>query len=51
MVDRDVVEKSLQLELDSELAVGDAITIRVWDAVTGELLAQQPATVYVALDW
>jgi len=51
VVDRDVVEKSLQLEPDSGLAVGDAITIRVWDAVTGELLAQQPATVYVALDW
>ena len=49
-VDRDVIEKSLRLEPDSGLAVGDAIAIRVWDAVTGELLAQQPATVYVALD-
>lgn len=50
MVDRDVVEKSLQLEPDSGLDVGDAIAIQVWDAATGELLAQQPATVYVALD-
>ena len=41
---------SLQLEPDSGLAVGDSIVIRVWDAVTGELLAQQAATVYVALD-
>ena len=50
-VDRDVIEKSLRLEPDSGLAMGDAIAIRVWDAVTGELLAQQPATVYVPLDW
>lgn len=50
VVDRDVVVKSLRLEPDSGLAVGDAIAIRVWDAVTGELLAQQPAAVYVELD-
>jgi hypothetical protein len=50
VVERDVVEKSLRLEPESGLAVGDAIEIRAWDAVTGELLAQQPATVYVDLD-
>lgn len=50
VVERDVVAISLRLEPDSGLAVGDGITIRVWDAVTGELLAQQPATVYVGLD-
>ena len=48
-MDRDVVEKSLRLEPDSGLAVGDAIVIRVWDAITGELLTQQPATVHVDL--
>ena len=51
VVERDIVEKSLRLEPDSGLAVGDAIAVRVWDAVTGELLAQQPATVYVDLNW
>jgi hypothetical protein len=50
-VGREIVEKSLRLEPDSGLAVGDAIAVRVWDAVTGELLAQQPATVYVDLNW
>ncbi len=50
-VERDVVEMSLRLEPDSGLAVSDPIAIRVWDAVTGELLAQQPAAVYVDLDW
>jgi hypothetical protein len=45
------VEKSLRLEPDSGLSLGDAIAVRVWDAVTGELLAQQPATVYVDLNW
>ena len=50
VVERDVVEMSLRLDPDSGLAVGDGIAIRVWDAVTGEALAQQPATVYVDLD-
>jgi len=50
VVGRDVVEMSLRLEPDAGLAVGDAIAIRAWDAVTGELLAQQPATVYVDLE-
>jgi len=50
VVDRDVVEKSLMLEPGSGLAAGDTIAIRIWDAVTSELLAQQSATVYVALD-
>jgi hypothetical protein len=50
-VDRDVVEKSLRLEPDSGLAVGDGIAVRVWDAITGELLAQQAAVVYVDLSW
>jgi len=50
-VDRDVVEMSLRLEPDSGLAVGDAIAVRVWDAITHELLAQQPAVVQVDLDW
>jgi len=49
-VDRDVVEMSLRLQPDAGLAVGDGIAIRAWDAVTGELLAQQPATVYVDLE-
>ena len=50
---RDVVRRiamSLRLEPDSGLSVGDGVATRVWDAVTGELLAQQPATVYVDLD-
>ncbi len=51
VVERDVVTMSLRLEPDSGLAVGDGITIRAWDAVTGELLAQQPAVVQVDLDW
>ena len=50
-VDRDVVEKPLRLEPDSGLAVGDAVAVRIWDAITGELPAEQPATVYVELDW
>ena len=50
-MDRDVVEKPLPLERDAWLAVGDAVAVRIWDAITGELLAEQPATVYVELDW
>jgi hypothetical protein len=50
VVDRDIVVMSLRLEPDSGMAAGDGITIRVWDEVTGESLAQQPATVYVDLD-
>ncbi len=49
-VDRDVVEKTLRLEPGSGLVVGDVVAVRVWDAVTGQLLVQQPATVYVDLD-
>jgi hypothetical protein len=51
VVNREVVEVSLRLPPSSGLAIGDAIAIRVWDAVTGELLAQQPAVVRVELDW
>jgi hypothetical protein len=50
VVERDVVEMSLRLEPGSGLALGDAVVIRVWDAVTGESLAQAPATIYVSLD-
>jgi hypothetical protein len=50
VVEREVIEMSLRLEPGSGLALGDAVVIRVWDVVTGESLAQVPATVYVALD-
>ena len=50
VVDRDPVEMSLRLDPELGLAVGDEIAIRAWDAVTAELLAQQPATVHVDLD-
>ena len=50
VVDRDVVEMSLWLEPDAGLAVDDALAVRAWETVTGELLAQQSATVYVDLD-
>jgi hypothetical protein len=50
VVNRDPVDMSLMLSPTSGLAVGDAIAIRVWDAVTGELLAQQPAVLQVDLD-
>jgi hypothetical protein len=49
-VDRDVVEMSLRLDPGAGLPVGTAVAVRAWDAVTGELLAQQPATIYVDLD-
>jgi len=51
VVNRDVVEKSLRLSSQMGLSEGDAIAVRVWDADTGELLAQQPAVVQVDLDW
>jgi len=51
VVNRDVVEKSLRLSPQMGLGEGDAIAVRVWDADTGELLAQQPAVVQVDLDW
>jgi len=51
VVNRDVVEKSLRLSSQMGLNEGDAIAVRVWDADTGELLAQQPAVVQVDLDW
>ena len=38
------------LEPDASLAVGDVIAVRAWEMVTGELLAQQPATMYADLD-
>ncbi|TET55034.1 MAG: PglZ domain-containing protein, partial [Anaerolineales bacterium] len=50
VIEREVVEMPLHLKPESALMVGDDVAIRVWDAVTGELLAQQPATVYVSLD-
>jgi hypothetical protein len=49
-VEREVVEPSLMLEPDYGLAVGDQVQVRVRDSTTGELLAQQPATVHVDLD-
>ena len=51
VVNRDVVEKSLRLSPQMGLSEGDAVAVRVWDADTGELLAQQPAVVQVDLDW
>ena len=51
VVNRDVVEKSLRLSPQMGLSEGDVITVRVRDADTGELLAQQPAVVQVDLDW
>ncbi|GAB4546316.1 MAG: hypothetical protein Kow0063_40690 [Anaerolineae bacterium] len=49
-VEREVVELSLMLEPDYGLAVGDQVQVRVRDGTTGELLARQPATVFVDLD-
>jgi hypothetical protein len=51
VVNRDLVEKSLRLSSQMGLSEGDAIAVRVRDADTGELLAQQPAVVQVDLDW
>jgi hypothetical protein len=51
VVHRDEVEKSLRLSPQMGVAEGDAIAVRVWDADTGELLAQQSALVQVDLDW
>jgi hypothetical protein len=51
VVHRDAVEKSLRLSPQMGVGEGDAVVVRVWDADTGELLAQQPAVVQVDLDW
>ncbi len=51
VVNRDVVEKSLRLSSQMGLSEGEAVAVRVRDADTGELLAQQPAVVQVDLDW
>jgi len=49
-VEFQVKERSLMLEPDYGLAIGDQVQIRVRDVTTGELLAEQPAVMHVALD-
>jgi len=49
-VEFQVKERSLMLEPDYGLAIGDQVQIRVRDVTTGELLAEQPAVIHVALD-
>ena len=49
-VERDIVEKSLMLEIVYGLQFGDTVEIRARDAVTGELLDSQVAVVKVDLD-
>jgi hypothetical protein len=51
VVNKDVVEKSLRLSSQMNLDEGDTIAVQVWDADTGELLAQQSAVVQIDLDW
>jgi hypothetical protein len=51
VIEREVVDRSLRLAPGAGLVVGDVVAFRVWDAVTGELVAQQPTTVQVSLDW
>lgn len=49
-IEHEVVERSLMLEPEYGLIIGDRVQIRVRDASTGELLDQQPAVVQVDLD-
>ncbi len=49
-IEREPKERSLMLEPDYGLAPGDRICIRVRDALTGELLADEPAVVQVELE-
>jgi len=49
-VEREVVERSLMLEPEYGLAVGDRVQVRVRDATTGELLDERPAIVQVDLE-
>jgi hypothetical protein len=49
-VERDVIERSLMLEPDYGVTLGDRVQIRVRDTTTGELLDEQPAVIRVDLD-
>jgi len=49
-VENEVVERSLMLEPDYGLLLGDQVQVRIRDATTGELLDQQPAVVHVDLE-
>ena len=49
-VEHEVVERSLMLEPDYGLLLGDQVQIRARDATTGELLGEQPAVIQVDLD-
>jgi len=49
-VKQDAEERSLMLEPEYGLALGDQVQIRVRDAITGELLDEEPAVIHVALD-
>jgi hypothetical protein len=49
-VESEVRERSLMLEPDYGLAIGDPVQVRVRDAVTGELLDEQSAVIQVDLD-
>lgn len=50
-IERDSVEKALMLEPDYGLNLGDQVKVRVRDKMTKELLAEQPATVQVDLEF
>lgn len=50
-VERDVVEKSLIIESDYGLALGDQVRVRVRDKTTKELLAEQAAVIQVDLEF
>jgi hypothetical protein len=51
VVHREPVEKSLRLSSDAGVGMGDTISVRLWDADTGELLGRQSAVVQIDLDW
>lgn len=51
VVHREPVEKSLRLSSGAGVGMGDTISVRLWDADTGELLGQRSAVVHVDLDW
>ena len=49
-VAREVKERSLMLEPDYGLMMGDEVRVRCRDSITGELLAEQPAVLHVDLE-